>query len=66
MVQAGVLDNYEITIPLQVMLDKAPASLSAAELALITQAHAERLVQVAIAVSYAAAIHRLAITLQFS
>jgi hypothetical protein len=48
------------------MLDKDPTKLTAAELALINQAHAERLVQIAVAVSYAAAIHRLVITLQFS
>jgi hypothetical protein len=66
MVQAGVLDDYTITIPLLVMLDKDPTKLTAAELALINQAHAERLVQIAVAVSYAAAIHRLVITLQFS
>jgi len=66
LVQAEVLDGFELVVPLLTVLDKDPATLTAAEVALVDKAHAERFVQVLAAVEYAGAIHRVSITLKFN
>lgn len=65
LVQGEVIESYTITIPVLNLLDKDPATLTAGQLQAIKNAQDQRLVQVLIAVDYAGAIHRLAITLKF-
>lgn len=65
LVRNEVIEGYDITIPILILLDKDPASLTAAELAQINNAQSQRVVEVMVAVDYAGAIHRLAITLKF-
>lgn len=65
LVQNGVIESYEITIPVLGLLDRDPTSLSAAQAQAIKDAQDTRIVQVLVAVDYAGAIHRLAISLKF-
>jgi hypothetical protein len=65
LVQGEVIESYVITIPILSLLDKDPTTLTAGQLQAIKDAQDQRLVQVLIAVDYAGAIHRLAITLKF-
>lgn len=65
LVQSEVLEGFEITTPLKVLLDKDPNTLTAAELNQINNAQSQRVVEVLVAVDYAGAIHRLSITLKF-
>ena len=65
LVDAEVIEGFELVVPLLTLLDKDPATLTADEAAQINQAHANRLVQVLAAVEYAGAIHRISITLKF-
>jgi len=65
LVAGEVIEDFTVLIPLLVLLDKDPATLSAAEQAEIQQAQASRSVDMAIAVTYAGAIHRLHIQLVF-
>jgi len=51
---------------LDTFADKFNALKTPEEQAAITQAHAQRLIQVVASVSYAAAIHRISIDLVFS
>ncbi|KQR77303.1 hypothetical protein ASF98_21385 [Arthrobacter sp. Leaf337] len=66
LVSQHVIEDYGITIPLLVLLEKDPASLSAAELAQIQAAQANRNVDMTVTVDYAGAIHRLHIDLVFT
>jgi hypothetical protein len=66
MVDSGILDDFQIHVPLLTILDKPENARTPDEQAALTQAHAQRLVQVVVAVSYAAAIHRISIDLVFS
>jgi hypothetical protein len=63
--QREVIDGYDVFMPLQVLLDKDPADLSAAELQMIQNAQNARTVDAVVSVDYAGAIHRLNITLKF-
>ena len=65
LVRNEVIEGYDIVIPILSLLDKDPSTLTASELAQINNAQSERVVQVLVAVDYAGAIHRLAITLKF-
>ncbi|MFJ5695986.1 hypothetical protein ACIP9X_19335 [Arthrobacter sp. NPDC093125] len=65
LVQSEVIEGFEITTPMKVLLDKDPNTLTAAELNQINNAQSQRVVEVLIAVDYAGAIHRLSITLKF-
>ena len=65
LVAGGVIEGYEIVIPVLDLLDADPASLTAAQLQVIKDAQADRVVEVLVAVDYAGAIHRIAITLKF-
>jgi hypothetical protein len=65
LVSKEVIESFEIVIPILKLLDKDPATLSAAELNQISNAQAQRIVEVLVAVDYAGAIHRLAIRLKF-
>jgi hypothetical protein len=60
-----VIESYDIVIPVLILLDKDPASLTSTELTVIQNAQSDRVVEVLVAVEYAGAIHRLAITLKF-
>ncbi|HKO43849.1 MAG TPA: hypothetical protein VJU84_11285 [Pyrinomonadaceae bacterium] len=63
--QREVIEAYEVFMPLLVLLDKPPATLTDAELQQINNAQNERTVQAIVSVDYAGAIHRLNITLKF-
>jgi hypothetical protein len=65
LVSAEVLDGFELVVPLLILLDKDPATLTTDELNRIHTANVQRLVQVAAAVRYAGAIHRISISLKF-
>jgi hypothetical protein len=60
-----VIDQFEVLIPLLVLLDKDPASLTDVELQQIHNARVDRKVPAIVSVKYAGAIHRLNITLKF-
>jgi hypothetical protein len=65
LVQDGVIESYETTIPVLLLLDKDPTTLTATQAQAIKDAQDQRIVQVLVAVDYAGAIHRLAISLKF-
>jgi len=65
LVRNEVIESYDIVIPILVLLDKDPNTLTAAQLQQINDAQSQRVVEVLAAVDYAGAIHRLAITLKF-
>jgi hypothetical protein len=65
LVRQGVIEGYDIVIPILGLLDKPPASLSAAELAQVQNAQAQRVLEALVAVDYAGAIHRVSLTLRF-
>lgn len=65
LVRNEVIESYEVVIPVLTLLDKDPSTLTDAQVQEIHDAQAQRLVQVLVAVVYAGAIHRLAITLKF-
>jgi hypothetical protein len=65
LVRAEVIEGYDIVIPILTLLDKDPNVLTPAELNQINNAQSQRVVEVLVAVDYAGAIHRLAITLKF-
>jgi len=65
MVSDGVIEDYAITIPILDLLDADPSTLTAAQLQVIQDAQADRIIEVLLAVDYAGAIHRIAITLNF-
>ena len=64
-VATEVIEDFSVHIPLLVLLDKDPATLSAAELTEIQLAQANRSVDMVVTVVYAGAIHRLHIGLVF-
>lgn len=64
-VAADEIDDFSVYIPLLVLLDKDPATLSAAEQTEIQQAQANRSVDMVVTIVYAGAIHRLHIDLVF-
>lgn len=63
--QAEVIEAYDVFLPLLVLLDKDPNSLTDAELQQINNVQNARAVDAIISVDYAGAIHRLNITLKF-
>jgi hypothetical protein len=63
--QREVIEGYDVFLPLLVLLDKDPATLTDAELQEINNAQNARTVDAIVAVDYAGAIHRLNITLKF-
>lgn len=60
-----VLDEYQVLLPILVLLDKDPTSLNDTELQQIHNARVSRTVAAIVSVKYAGAIHRLNITLKF-
>ena len=60
-----VIEAYQVHIPLLVLLDRDPVSLSQAELQQIDSAQAQRRADIVITVDYAGAIHRIRINLVF-
>ncbi len=64
-VATEVIEDFSVYIPLLVLLDKDPTTLSAAELTEIQLAQANRSVDMVVTVVYAGAIHRLHIGLVF-
>jgi hypothetical protein len=65
LVRQEVIEGYDIVVPILALLDKPPATLTAAELAQVSSAQNDRVVEVLAALDYAGAIHRIAITLKF-
>ncbi len=63
--QREVIEGYDIFLPLLVLLDKDPLSLTDAELQQINNAQNDRTVEAIVSADYAGAIHRLNITLKF-
>jgi hypothetical protein len=63
--QREVIEGYDLFLPLLVLLDKDPDSLTDAELQQISNAQNARAVDAIVSVDYAGAIHRLNITLKF-
>jgi hypothetical protein len=63
--QREVIDSYVVFLPLLVLLDKDPASLTDVELQQIHNVRASRTVDAIVTVEYAGAIHRLNISLIF-
>jgi len=62
---AQMIESYRVTVPILALLDKDPATLTAAQATAIGDAQATRRVEVLIEVDYAGALHRLDITLKF-
>ena len=60
-----VIEGYRIVVPVLVLLDADPATLTPAQLQTINNAQTDRAVEIAVAVDYAGAMHRIAITLKF-
>lgn len=64
-VQDGVVDRYEVVIPVLVLLEKDPSSLTPAQLAQIKKARDSRLIEMTVLVVYQGAAHRIGINLKF-
>jgi hypothetical protein len=65
LVRQGVIEGYDVQMPILMLLDKPAASLTADELNQIHDAQAQRVIEVLVSVDYAGAIHRVALTLKF-
>jgi len=65
LLDADVLNSFELVIPVLTLLDKDPAARTATEQQQIHDAEVARLVQVLAALEYAGAVHRISITLKF-
>ena len=63
--QNDIINSYTVFLPLLVLLDKAPGSLTDVELQEIHNAQVTRSVEVVVSVDYAGAIHRLNFDLKF-
>lgn len=63
--QREVVEGYDVFLPLLVLLDKDPSTLTDVELQQINNAQNSRTVEAIVSVDYAGAIHRLNITLKF-
>lgn len=61
-----VIEGYAVVLKLLILLDRDPATLSAAELQQIQDAQASRNVDMTVTVDYAGAIHRLHVDLVFT
>ncbi len=66
LVRREVIDDYEVVIPLIALLDKDPDSQTPSETQQIKDARHNRVVEVLVAITYAGAIHRIAMTLKFT
>jgi hypothetical protein len=64
-VRQGVIEGFEVLMPILTLLDRDPSSLTVSELQQISDAQAQRVVEVLVSVDYAGAIHRLSLTLKF-
>jgi hypothetical protein len=65
LVNAEMIDGYELVVPTLILLDKQPETLTESQQKQIQDVQNQRFVEVLIAVDYAGAIHRLDITLKF-
>jgi hypothetical protein len=65
MVRDDILNDFQIVVPLISLLDRDPATLTAAEAQQISNAEVGRFVDLGIVIHYAGAIHRLSISLKF-
>jgi hypothetical protein len=63
LVRDGVITDYGLQLPILDLLNKDPASLTASELNQISTIRSSRVIKVFMSVTYAGAIHRLALTL---
>lgn len=62
----GVIEGFDITLPILTLLDADPASLTAEQLDLVSNAQNQRVVEALVSVDYAGAIHRISIDLNFA
>ena len=65
LVRQGVIEGYDILIPILTLLDRPINTLSAAERQQVNDAQSQRVVEILVSVDYAGAIHRVALTLKF-
>lgn len=63
LIRDGVITDYQLQLPILDLLSRDPTSLSPSELQQISDIRDSRVVKVFAAVTYAGAIHRLALTL---
>ncbi|MCA1705894.1 MAG: hypothetical protein LC808_22595 [Actinobacteria bacterium] len=63
-VQRDVLNGFEVVVPLLALLDKDPATLTAAEARQIHDAEVQRVVQIMVAIQYTGSTERLVVTLK--
>jgi hypothetical protein len=61
----GEIDDFAIDIPIQALLEMDPSQLTAAQQQQIQQVQNSRLLAFNVSVTYAGAIHQLAVTLNF-
>lgn len=61
----GIIDDFLVLIPLLTLLDKDPATLIDVELQEIRDSQANRTVDAVVTITYAGAVHRLDIALNF-
>jgi hypothetical protein len=66
LVDQGVIEGYDLTIPILALLDRDPGTLTTEQLDQINNAQNQRIVEVLASIDYAGAIHRIAIDLNFS
>ncbi|MFD0687811.1 hypothetical protein [Actinomadura fibrosa] len=64
--QADILTSFEVSVPLLALLDRDPATLTAAEAQRVHDAETQRLVQILVAVNYAGQVHRMSLTVTFN
>ncbi|GAA3436241.1 hypothetical protein [Kutzneria kofuensis] len=66
LVADGVIESYDVVIPILGLLDADPSTLSDAQAAQVHHAETSRVAEVLVAVEYAGAMHRIAIKLNFA
>ncbi|MFI6166347.1 hypothetical protein ACIBCN_06120 [Nocardia sp. NPDC051052] len=66
LVAGGVLEGYQLTVPVLKLLDADPATLTDSQVEAVKRAHTDRVAQVLASVEYAGAMHRIHINLKFN
>ncbi|MFI5529928.1 hypothetical protein ACIA8O_15440 [Kitasatospora sp. NPDC051853] len=66
LVRGEVIEGYAIDVPVLDLLDADPAALTPAQLKVIQDAQNDRVAEVLVSVDYAGAVHRIALTLNFT
>jgi len=66
LVADGVIESYDVVIPILGLLDADPSTLTDAQVTQVNNAQNNRVAEVMVAVDYAGAMHRIAINLKFA